>query len=255
MRQGLHQDKNMRFLLLADTHTGHTFWTDQIHREFYERLKTETFGCLIHAGDWAGKSQDDFLKGLETLREFFPDIPIVTVRGNHDFWCMKPERIQFKDLQEKHGSWFKKFSIHHLEQGSFIINNVQILGFDGWYATPKPPSCDEEYMPPFIESIPVHYYMIRRAHQEFQRIRKEMLEGAAAGKTIIVVTHFPIISASPDYNCFFSSDASYGQELLPNTTIFCHGHTHKQVDIKVNESRIINPGSDYDKPRGVIFGL
>lgn len=74
----------MKIALISDTHWGIT--KPNSIKKMLVRLSKEPFDVLIHAGDYSG-TREGFKPTRATvklIREFFPEVPYLTVLGNHE---------------------------------------------------------------------------------------------------------------------------------------------------------------------------
>ena len=76
----------MKILLTSDTHLGLTKELDL--RRLFKRMATLAADLVIHAGDYSGGFTGNKLVSLTCamMRDAMPDVPVVTVIGNHDYW-------------------------------------------------------------------------------------------------------------------------------------------------------------------------
>jgi len=81
----------MKILYTSDLHYGFNDKTRDILIEFFKKVKDESPDIIILAGDIISHEQRQFPKILKLIRESNPDIPILAVRGNHDFWYSKKD--------------------------------------------------------------------------------------------------------------------------------------------------------------------
>jgi len=247
----MENSKKKKIILTSDIHyecLGHS--TRKVLEKFFIKIKKENPDILILAGDIISHKQKQFKRALKLIRLNLPNIPILLVRGNHDFWNTQDRKkiydyMSMEKIFEYHERMFKEFNIQHLST-PYESDNFAIVGFDGWYGLPDPPSSDEDNIPHIIDDQLFNNYFHKIAQKELDKI----LYYNQKGKKLVVVTHF-------DFNNHpMSANMSWFQLLMNKCDILCVGHSHKKKDITVqNHKRILNCGSDYNDPKYLIFYL
>jgi len=242
----------MRILLTSDTHYGMDHNTDKIHRKWLLKAKDENPDIVIHAGDWISSKQKQFKRTIEIFRETFPVVPILTVRGNHDFWDGDEEFGSIHEIFKQHEEWFREFNIHHLSK-PFEKDGVAFFGFDGWYHNLNPETNDLAWMPNHVDGIPVHQYLSKLAHKDLGNlIGLDFIENGWIEKISVCVTHFPpfehLFGRNP-----YGANPQYMQFLIDKFDFLCVGHSHKKEDFVKGMCRVLNSGSDYNKPAYLLF--
>lgn len=251
----------VKCLLTSDTHYGHSGKTQRRHHNFLKEIKEKIdageVDVVLHAGDWTSYRQDQFKRTLEMFRrELGDDTPIMAVRGNHDFWDghkgrKRRDRKKFYDeLIVQHKQWFRDNDITYL--GDLEINNVKdvaFVGFDGWYGSSNPPTNDETMMISDVEGCPIMPYMSNKAGKDLYEL---LGKDYSKYRKVVCVSHFPTFSE--DYKGIgFSANLKYHELLKEQFDVLCFGHSHMYVKRKEDDTWIYNSGSDYDKPRYIIF--
>lgn len=266
----------MKLALISDTHYGMDGKTHNKHNKFWKKLSKEIekqdIKVLIWAGDLASFRQRHLRRSLEHCREHI-DIPVVLVRGNHDFWdgIDKKDKMSamrsLDQLFELHKKWFRDNDIHHLENNPFVIDDIIICGFDGWYAVKDPQTNDKHWMPKFIQGQPfVQEYMVSKAWKDLDVCLNTDLSGYR--KSILVTHHNPYVYCPyPDYYSRtvdevlkegiiytgHGANLKFLPEIRDKFDILCCGHTHVFRDDTYEGIQIYNCGSDYNKPKWLIF--
>jgi len=242
----------MKFALTSDLHRGYDKHTGPILDNFFKDLSRQEFDILLVAGD-LGTSKPEHLKEcLRSLRENFPDKTILAVLGNHDWWDRHWGRTSFHTALKRRKNWFKRFDIHYLENGPYIIKDVVIYGFDGWYGELDPETYDKDWLPVTIKNDTTHRFFQKRADESLRNILKHHHSGACDELKKIVMTHvpcFPGVKGDPRLN----GNPGYAERLLGWPDVVCFGHTHRAIDIEVRGTRLINCGSHNNQPRYKIF--
>jgi predicted phosphodiesterase len=246
----------MKGLLTSDTHYGFSQKTHVIHEKFLKHLaeviQLNDIKFLIHAGDWACNKQDQFERTLLMFRKHI-SIPIIAVRGNHELWDWQKvarRKMMWGEMDRKHREWFKAAGIHHLENdGPFVIGDTIIMGWDGWYHDLNPPTNDDTQMIGYIESGTAHQYHNRRAH----RALDAMLQvDRSQYKTAICVTHMPVVIKSI-IDAKFNANPMYFDFVKSKCEFLCMGHSHTYMNELKEGVRLLNAGSDLDRPNFLMF--
>lgn len=249
----------MKLLLTSDTHYGHSAKTHQIHEKFLAKLAEEVarhnVQAVIHAGDWSSSRQDQLYRTMKMFRNALPGIPIVTSLGNHDLWQVGKNKysrmLMHGHLLEQHKAWFKELDIHHLEQGPFIIDDVIIMGFDGWYKLTNPPTNDADRMVSNIEGVPAMVYL---AGQTYKKLDNILQQDISQYRASVMVTHHPPFTEDNDY-LDYCANTNYFQPIKDKFDAFCTGHSHHYWNEVQDGCQILNSGSNYDKPKYLIFDV
>ena len=258
--------QRVKFLLTSDTHYGYNHKTHRIHEKFLTEIKEaidiEEISAVIHAGDWSVNRQDQFYRTMKMFREYIdPRIPILCVRGNHDFWDYPdgykvPRKRLWGELANIHREWFKELNVHHLEEGPYTVKDVIVCGFDGWYNHANPPTNDETQIIGNIEGCPAMVYHSSRAYKELCRVLDTETNGHEKS---ICVSHFPPFGGDKkglsERDLTYSANPRYLDPITEKFDVFCVGHSHRHVDRIENNCRLLNAGSDYNLPKFLIFDV
>lgn len=167
-------------------------------------------------------------------------MPILVVLGNHDFWD-----INKKPIWETKKYIFKLFDTYDI---TYLPNNpveediFNIYGFDGWYGSSNPPSNDLNFMCQLTEGINTHDCLKHESEIQIKNLPNKKYI-----KEHIVVTHFDFTDHP------MSADKKWLGGLDVKADILCVGHSHKAKENYRGMMKIINPGSDYDKPKYVVL--
>lgn len=263
----------MKAILTSDLHYGCAPTNANTLEKFFKTVRTaiETEGVdlLILAGDLASHKQRHFRNLLTLAKKYVDKIPIVVVRGNHDFWDDADDKDKdagfrsYASINQAQIDFMKKVGVHHLEDGPLLIKDVLICGFDGWYNHVDPPTNDKYRMPQMHEGVSLMTYLSNRAWKMFDECLKLDTEGCRAS---VIVTHFnPYIFGKgyrsyvpdPKIDAAMSANPKFLDEMRGKFDVLCCGHTHAykdEVDTKGNKPlRILNAGSDYNVPKYILF--
>ena len=250
----------MKVALICDTHFGFNSDTEIILSNFFQNLAQEKPDMLLHLGDWISHRQDQFEPILQQIRTYFPEIPILGVRGNHDFWDIS--RFDLKtglrdfptitQLDSKHKRLFKKYNIHHLQNKPYTINNTIIFGFDSWYSVSNPPTNDKYKMQSKHKDIDINQYLFKKAYFEYYKIIKKAQ--TLQDKNLILATHFATFTENQAY-LDMCAEPQWHSPIIENFKYYLVGHSHVKHDRAEKSCRIINPGSDYNTPKYKILTI
>lgn len=248
----------MKLILTSDLHEGRSPRSHKINTEFITKIaqeikKDSNIKALIIAGDLSSHKQEQHERICKMLRDQL-SCTILIVRGNHDYWSTLDKRKVIKyptipELNKKHEELYKKYNIHHLQKNPFVIDDVIILGWDGWYSSFDPPSNDDDHIIRFTEGIKTMEWLSRKAHKEFERLLSVDTKGYH--KSIIVTHHNPY---THDYRYKeLGANHKYLEFIVNKFDYLLTGHTHRFYDKLVKGCRIVNSGSDYNDPKYLIL--
>lgn len=253
--------KPVKLVKTSDVHEGHTNNTIKIHEKFFAKLaeeyaKPDGPDALILAGDLVSHKQKSLKVLFRLLRNALPHIPVIACFGNHDWWDEGKyvggkghRKYSYKDLVAMHDEALGEYNIHYVGNGPYVIRDVAIVGFDGWYWHLDPPTNDKAWMDWQWEGMDPFAFMNRKAFFEFDAL---MQMDTSPYRAVVGVTHFPPFTDQERYYIYCAN-----RNLLPLMTekwdVLCVGHSHKFCDFEENGCRVINAGSDYDNPNYVVF--
>ncbi len=256
----------MRIWVISDLHLSHI---DHLHSARGLQLPdvNPDADVLVVAGDIA---DGNIGRSLQWLRREVPDLPIVTVLGNHDFY--------HADWLETVGFGAKRAAqrgIELLENRAVEIGGVRFLGATLWtdyelYVETRSTWERAEYerdrfMATARVSLPDHMEIwmnvvedaVRRRlfgpadALELHRRSRAWLEAELAppfaGPTVVVTHHAPHpnsieprFRADPVTPAFVSDLSSLIERWQPD--LWIHGHTHASFDYLIGKTRVIcNP--------------
>lgn len=235
-----------RIVIFNDTHLGITK-IGALTRCF-EKAAREKPDVIVHAGDFCGgrRGFPTLNRTVEVMRKVFKAIPIVTVMGNHDYYCDAESSVSdfVKNYDACLGS-FNKHGIHFLDVcGNFRLGNgVVITGASGWYHT-RPDSNDWHWIPLYIEGD-THSYILK--NQEYIA-DKNLRDLKPTDTTRIYLSHFPV----RDCNSWDGSQRM-GDIIEEDYKIdyFLSGHSHGEL----SGPKHFRTSSDYHKPSFKIIDI
>jgi predicted phosphodiesterase len=191
--------------------------------------------------------------GLEWAARRFPNMLIVYVAGNHEYY-----HAHLQELEAQLRADAQRLGIHFLEQDAVIIDGVRFLGTTLWtdfdlygpQAAVAAAHMAIQVMPDFriIETDNGDYtpQMSVVCHQQSRNWLQMQLNTPFAGKTVVVTHHAPSALSVPEQ---FQGDtlspafSSNLDALVEQADLWIHGHTHTCFDYRVGRSRVVaNPG-------------
>jgi predicted phosphodiesterase len=223
----------MRLQLLSDLHFE--FHADG-GRSFVESLDPAGIDVLVLAGDIAVGA--GIPGALALFCERYAGADVVYVHGNHEYYGTNRESVV---------RWTKEASSRHsnlswLDSELVEIRGRRFLGGPLWFAHAPEGDRVKQFMGDFsaIERFESWVYDENRRMTEL--LARELREG-----DVVITHHLPSHRCvAPRYvgnalNVFFLCDV---EDLIEDRrpSLWFHGHTHEQVDVRVGETRVLcNP--------------
>jgi predicted phosphodiesterase len=229
-----------------------------LHQEFGEiDVPSVDCDCVILAGDVSTKSH-----GLEWIRRRFPDVPVIYICGNHEFYGEKLPRLTDRLRDEARGT-----NIHFLENEGVTLEGVHFFGCTLWTDMAlhgdwldgafEANSQMSDYKR--IRNSAVGYRKLtardtRRLHLASVEALKQFFAAHDARRSVVVTHHAPSIRSLPEHrrdeliSCAYAShlDALILEHRPP---LWIHGHIHHSQDYLIGETRVLsNPRAYPDKP-------
>jgi hypothetical protein len=245
----------VRVAQISDTHIGIT--TEGQLKKMFRELKKEEFDILVHCGDYCGTTNGAkcVARTVKLMREFFPDKPILSTIGNHEYYCNTNKRVPTKSptgrttyvkpahptLLDFHKNLegiqkvFKDANIHYLDKDGIYIHpnfhDVIFIGASGWYTNPNPRTNDKLWMPIGIDGD-TNRYLLKSTESDLFSSEAELAKIYEPYKTVVFVSHFPVIKAGNDYKGAFeefSWSEAIGNFFIReyNCKYFLNGHAHQ----------------------------
>ncbi|MCS4091372.1 metallophosphoesterase [Rhizobium sp. BK176] len=236
-----------------------------LHLEFrvpFNHQPPEKTDVVVCAGDVSKKGIIPSLRWLaDTIT---PEIPIVCVAGNHEFWGGSVQE-NIRDARE-----FARGlpNIHFLENAIVDIGDVRFIGGTLWTdfrlfgREPALAMADAENgmndyrrikftKQPYKKFKPIHAF---RKHQETRDFIASALQ-ESQGRTTVVVTHHAPSSRSIAFTdhedsvvgCYASHLESLILEEQP--ALWVHGHLHNRSDYSIGKTRVVSNPRGYPGER------
>ena len=230
----------MRIRVLSDLHLEFAGWTPPAAAADVVVLAGD-----IHVGT----------AGLEWARREFPDVPIVYVPGNHEFY----ELDMLAMLAELRAA-AQRLGISLLDGDVINVDGVRFLGATLWTDFELYGSAPREVALAMSDAGRgmLDYRLIRRGTKllrpedtrELHRVQVAWLEQrlteSLTGPTVVVTHYLPHRqSVHPKYagnrfNPCFASDLA--RLVRAPVAVWVHGHTHESLDYVVGATRVVcNP--------------
>jgi DNA repair exonuclease SbcCD nuclease subunit len=223
-----------------------------LHLEFQDwRPPKVPADVIVLAGD-IHSGIDGILWG----RQHFPEMPIVYVPGNHEFYGREMETT-LTELRRT----AKTHRVHLLDGDAVVIEGVRILGATLWtdFALYGAEPSLVARAKAIAQQAMADYFVIRRhgnallAPEDTQQIHQlqarwlaRELEKPFAGATVVVTHHLPLAKSvharyeGDALNPSFASDLS--RLVRTPVKLWIHGHTHESMDYAVAGTRVLcNP--------------
>jgi len=241
----------MRILQISDTHNGITKL--KTIKEVFKQAANESPDLLMHCGDYSGGQTGHKHVRLTAnlMRDYFPNTPIVTVLGNHDYWAgPSPAPVDFAYNYGRIKEIFESHKIHFMDEaGIYKSDDIAIIGCSGWYSSLNPPTNDRLYLPSHVEAN-TNRWMERKARSIFLKQLDQLDDIYGEYITTAFISHFPVIDAGNERKGAFEEfcwDASIGALMQSDYAckyFFC-GHAHQ---LHTGPLRY-ESGSDYYNPK------
>lgn len=223
-----------------------------LHQEFGEADVPEVAcDCVVLAGDVSTK-----LDGVRWIRQRFPEVPVVYLCGNHEYYGDKYPSLLDKIREETQGS-----NIHFLEDSFVTIGGLHFYGCTLWTDFALHP-LGSDFGVMAANSRMNDYKRIRNSAQGFRkllgrdtraaharslRLMGEFFATHRASDTVVVTHHAPCPQSLPEK---FSGDemaCAYASNLEPflrqhQPALWVHGHIHTSSDYHLGNTRVLaNP--------------
>ena len=186
--------------------------------------------------------------------------PVIYVFGNHEFYHQE----YFRLLAEAAGLC-KNTNVKLLSEGTFEINKVRFIGATLWTDYEIGSGSQEEAMYCASQRLADHRLISYKTastyenftpqqallihKQELSWIEKQ-LELPFDGKTIVVTHHGPhLVCQHPAFSINELSAAFYSDlawlVAKNNIDVWMYGHSHANLDVMINDTRIISNQAGY----------
>ena len=225
-----------------------------LHLEFGDFLPPQQpCDVVVLAGDIALGEE-----AVDWIERTFPDVPVVYVFGNHEFYGNR-----FDTLHDKIRLRCQGTSVHLLENEAIVLNGVRFLGATLW--TDYQLTGDRVWAMTMLRDIMNDYHKIRitdryrritpkdilLVHMRSRHWLETELAKPFGGKTVVVTHHAPSprslrgtrFKDDPVLGAAYASDLS---SMMGTCDMWIHGHTHDTCDYHEKGTRVIS------NPRGYV---
>lgn len=226
----------MKILVMSDLHLD---WTD-----FWPK-QTEVDVVVIAGDIWMD------IQAVYWARKTWPNLPIVYVAGNHEFYDR--DRLDVIDRLRQSAL---EHEVNFLENDEAIINGVRFLGCTLWtdfMLYDKYAECIEAANA-VMNDFRLIWQNERRflaqdasvVHQQSKDwLKNKLINEPFDGSTVVVTHHAPHWnSVADEYKDDLVSAAFVSRldHLMGYSKLWIHGHTHTSFDYEVNGTRVVcNP--------------
>ena len=221
---------------------------NDLHIEFEDFVAPATdANVVILAGD-IGVGMD----GLRWAEARFPDMPVIYVPGNHEFYHHDIALIDELKVEAPD-------NIHMLNDDQVVIDGVRFLGSILWTDFALFGEADKFFAMQTARQRMTDFSIIQnhghrftpedaiRLHTASRDWLAAMLAEPFAGKTVVITHHAPSSqSVHPKYarDLLTPAFASNLENLMDGdrATLWVHGHMHESFDYEVYDTRVVcNP--------------
>lgn len=231
-----------------------------LHLEFgwpFKETPPDNVDVLICAGDVLTKG---VVPSIDWLAKFAPDLPVVFVSGNHEFYaaCLQSGILEAREAARFHPH------VHFLENDAVEIGGVRFIGGTLWTdfrLFGRNPGVSMSYAEsgmndfkkikfskaPYRKFKPIHAY---RKHIETRDFIAADLRKRTRLKTVVVTHHAPSPRAitlgfrhDPLSACYASDLEDLIMEAGP--TLWVHGHVHHRNDYIIGSTRVVSNSRGY----------
>ncbi|RVN92806.1 metallophosphoesterase [Sinorhizobium meliloti] len=231
-----------------------------LHLEFqwpFEEPRPDNVDALVCAGDVMTKG---VVPSIKWLAKFAPDIPVVFVAGNHEFYdsCLQSDILEARKAAKDHPR------LHFLENDAVEIGDVRFIGGTLWsdfrLFGRKPEVCMSyaqsgmndfrkiKYSKtPYCKFRPIHAY---GKHVETRNYIAAELRERPRRKKVVVTHHAPSprsIAAEFRHDPLSACYASDLEDLIyeDGPTLWVHGHVHHRSDYLIGDTRLVSNARGY----------
>jgi predicted phosphodiesterase len=188
--------------------------------------------------------------------ESFPDLPVLYVAGNHEYYGEAIEKVEDEIVREcdlhEH--------VHYLDCDEYILGGIRFLGATLWTDFFLfGPDCKSRVVSQSQRQMN-DYQRIKVAARGYKKLQPQdtaqlhskhktwlagKLEQPFAGHTVVVTHMAPsMCSITPEYaeDLVSGAFASNLDHLVSKADVWIHGHTHASFDYQIKQCRVVaNP--------------
>ena len=235
----------MRILLLSDLHLEFEAYTPP----------AVNVDVVVLAGDINLGSA-----GIDWAMDAFPDVPVVYVLGNHEYYRHSFDRLAIQLAHRAEGT-----NVHVLERGSVEIKGVRFLGCTLW--TDFALFGDAANVMRSIGDDMSDYVVISAglesnrkltpddtlgSHQRSRKWLRGELTRFKYQKCVVVTHHAPSIRSLALIDRFDPLSTAYASAMdefveSSGASLWVHGHVHESVDYMIGGTRVVANARGYPR--------
>ena len=190
-------------------------------------------------------------KGLDWARRSFPDMPVIYVRGNHEFYGG-----HWMETLDEMRDVARSLNVHFLENDAVSIDGVRFLGASLWTDFQYFGAEHTEEMMRHAQhglndfrlisaSQGLEHRMLTPAMiVERHRVSRGWLEAelrrSDPGRTVVVTHHYPHRKSTAAQYVDDDLTAAFGShlppEMLTRASLWIHGHTHSSCNYMIDHA-------------------
>ncbi|MCD2516729.1 metallophosphoesterase [Massilia sp. G4R7] len=236
----------MRLLVLSDLHL-------EVWREHAPRIDPSVSkpDVIVLAGDIHTKA-----RGPAWASNTFPNIPVLYVAGNHEFYGETIEQVKADMVRES--QLYR--DVHYLDCEEYVLGKIRFLGATLW--TDFLLFGSDRQMDAMSDATAVmnDYQRIRMATANYRKLRPQdttqlhaeqrmwlnrKLDEPFDGRTVVISHMAPSMrSVTPVYasDPVSAAFASNLDDMVMMADLWIHGHTHTSFDYQIGKCRVVaNP--------------
>jgi Icc-related predicted phosphoesterase len=215
---------------------------------------------VVLAGDVGVKT-----RGLEWAARQFPDMPVIYVPGNHEYYGAAIPKLTDKLRQAAAGT-----HVHVLEQEQVTLGGVTFLGCTLWadlalFGDPRIGAIDAGAQMTDYRRIRVTPGYRRLRPADTQRIHaacrmwlEQRLADRPPGPLVVVTHHAPSPRSLESATASEPVSAAYASNLetlveRSGAALWVHGHIHRAADYWIGTTRVVCNPRGYPEERGTGF--
>ena len=204
-------------------------------------------------------------QGLQWVRSWFPNLPVIYVLGNHEFYGQTLPKLTEELRQEAQGT-----NIHILENGRLDLGEVTFLGATLWtdfglYGDPvKGSAFVAERINDFqkIRTLPQYKRLapnqVRSLFLDTKTWLSQKLAELKDRKVVVVTHHAPSAKSVPPALDSHPLNAAFASDLddcvaASQARLWVHGHIHATADYVLGKTRVIANPRGY--PDEIVHGF